>query len=124
MRVQGCAALACAIGIGSYDPRLRVPPNGLRCFVVPPFDVLTLRRGHAVGGHQISIAYNFRREQSRVLPGENLSGNLVECLTRLLYRIAVAGSQPEAVLHLCRRVIGQFAKGRAGRGRLARLDRR
>lgn len=61
---------------------------------------------------------------SRVLPGENLSGNLVECLTRLLYRIADAGSRPEAALHLCRRVIGQFAGGRAGRGRLARLDRR
>src|SRR5215472_7542464 len=39
--------------IGSDDPRLQVPPDSVRCFVVAPFDVLASRFdqcGHATTG--------------------------------------------------------------------------
>jgi hypothetical protein len=119
-----CGARLCDCRkIASGDPRLQVMPDSVRCFAVAPFDVLALPFdgcGHAGTGsgwpgHSISLAYDLRLEQRRVLPGENFSGNLPECLIRLRNRIAVAGSQPEAVLHLRRRVIGHFVGGRAWR---------
>ena len=106
-----CGARLCDCReIGSGDLRLQVLPDSICCFVVAPFDVLALRYdecGHAATGggwpgHPVSLAYDFRLEQLRVLPGENFSGNLPERRIRLRDRIAVAASQPRAVLRLCR----------------------
>jgi hypothetical protein len=119
-----CGARLCDCRkIASGDPRLQVMPDSVRCFAVAPFDVLALPFGgcgHAGTGsgwpgHSVSLAYDLSLEQRRVLPRENFSGNLPECLIRLRDRIAVAGSQPKAVSHLCRRVIGHFVGGRAWR---------
>jgi hypothetical protein len=55
--------------IGGGDPRLHVSPDSTGSFVVAPFDVLALRRGHASAGDGwpdlISLAYQFRRGQPR-----------------------------------------------------------
>ena len=85
LKVCGAGLRNCR-GIGGGDPRLQVLPDGVRCFVVAPFDDLTLRFGECVHagsgggwpGNPVSLAYYFRLEQRRVLQGENFSRNLLE----------------------------------------------